>query len=158
MQSLRRLPTAPTRPMAEPTTAERVFIMELTMVVRPTGMMASGVRTARGVATPDGTMAREAPEDGAEAPRHGMMDRGVSVVSAADQLPGAVALAAQRGGGAARPPGAAAPAPSMGLSVARAHGDGDEVTAKQLQASSRHPRLRDEVFPLEGRFKTLCRN
>jgi len=126
MQSLRRLPTAPTRPMAEPTTAERAFIMELTMAVRPTGMMVPGVPMARGVATPDGTMAREAPEDGAEAPLHGMMDRGVSVVSAVARLPGAVAPAAQRDGGAARPLGAAVPAPSTGRLVARALGDGDE--------------------------------
>jgi hypothetical protein len=113
MQSLRRLPTAPTRPMAEPTTAERAFIMEPTMVVRPTGMMASGVRTARGVATPDGTMARDTPEDGAEAPLHGMMVRGMS---AAFEV--------------ARPRGAVAPVPSMGLLAARAHGDVDEMTAK----------------------------
>lgn len=151
-------PTAPTRPMVELTMAERASIMAPTMVVQPTGTMVPGAPTVREVATLLGTMAREAPEDGAEALPHGITDRGVSAVTAADQLRGAVALAAQRGGGAARPPGAAAPAPSMGLSVARAHGDGDEVTAKQLQASSRHPRLRDEVFPLEGRFKTLCRN
>jgi hypothetical protein len=130
MQSLRRLPTAPTRPMAEPTTAERAFIMELTMVVRPTGMMASGVRTARGVATPDGTMARDTPEDGAEAPLHGMMVRGMSAAFEVARPRGAVAPAPQRDGGAERLHGAVAPVPSMGLLAARAHGDVDEMTAK----------------------------
>ena len=103
--------------------------------------MVTGVLMARGEATLPGTMAPDTPEDGAEAPLHGMMDRGISAVTAVARLRGA-----------------AAPAPSTGLTVARAHGDGDEVTSKRLQASSRHPRLRDEVFPLEGRFKTLCRN
>ena len=135
-------PTAPTRPMVEPITAERASIMAPTMVVvRPTG-----------------TMAPDTPEDGAEAPLHGMMDRGISAVTAVARLRGAAAPAARPDGEEARLPGAAAPAPSTGLTVAPAHGDGDEVTARQLQASSRHPHLRDEVFPLEGRFKTLCRN
>jgi hypothetical protein len=109
--------------------AERASIMAPTMVV------VTGVLMARGEATLPGTMAPDTPEDGAEAPLHGMMDRGISAVTAVARLRGA-----------------AAPAPSTGLTVARAHGDGDEATAKQLQASSRHPHLRDEVFPLEGRF------
>jgi hypothetical protein len=157
---MRTIPTtAPTRPMVEPITAERASIMAPTMVaVRPTGTMVTGVRTVRGAATPAGTMARDTPEDGAEAPLHGMMDRGISAVTAVARLRGAAAPAARPGGEEAPPPGAAAPAPSTGLTVARAHGDGDEVTARQLQASSRHPRLRHEVFPLDGRFKTLCRN
>lgn len=140
---MRTIPTtAPTRPMVEPITAERASIMAPTMVVvRPTGTMVTGVLMARGEATLPGTMARDTPEDGAEAPLHGMMDRGISAVTAVARLRGA-----------------AAPAPSTGLTVARAHGDGDEVTAKQLQASNRNPHLRDEVFPLEGRFKTLCRS
>ena len=112
---MRTIPTtAPTRPMVEPITAERASIMAPTMVVvRPTGTMVTGVLMARGEATLPGTMARDTPEDGAEAPPHGMMDRGISAVTAVARLRGA-----------------AAPAPSTGLTVARAHGDGDEVTAK----------------------------
>jgi len=155
---MRTIPTtAPTRPMVEPITAERASIMAPTLVVdRPTGTMVTGVLMARGEATLPGTMAPDTPEDGAEAPLHGMMDRGISAVTVVARLRGAAAPAARRDGGAAQPLGAAAPAPSTGLTVARAHGDGDEVTARQLQASSRHPHLRDEVFPLEGCFKTFC--
>ena len=104
---MRTIPTtAPTRPMVEPITAERASIMAPTMVV-------TGVLMARGEATLPGTMAPDTPEDGAEARLHGMMDRGISAVTAVARLRGA-----------------AAPAPSTGLTVARAHGDGDEVTAK----------------------------
>jgi hypothetical protein len=114
--------------------AERASIMAPTMVVvRPTGTMVTGVLMARGEATLPGTMAREAPEDGAEAPLHGMMDRGISAVTAAARLPGAVAPAAQRGGGAALLHGGVAPVPSMEHLVAQAHGGGDEMTARQFQ-------------------------
>lgn len=108
---MRTIPTtAPTRPMVEPITAERASIMAPTMVVvRPTGTMVTGVLMARGEATLPGTMARDTPEDGAEAPLHGMMDRGISAVTAV-----------------VRPRGAAVPAPTTALSVARARGDGDK--------------------------------
>jgi hypothetical protein len=100
------------------------------VVVRPTGTIVTGVLMARGEATLPGTMAPDTPEDGAEAPPHGMMDRDISAVTAVVRLHGAVALAVQRGGEAARPRGAAVPAPTTALSVARARGDGDEMTAK----------------------------
>jgi hypothetical protein len=125
MQSLRCLPMAPMRPMAEPTTAERAFIMERIMVVRPTGIMIRGAPMAHGAATPLGTMAREAPEGGAEAPLHGIMDRGVSAVTAVARPRGVAAPAAQPAGGGEQPRGVAALAPSTGLSAARAHGDGN---------------------------------
>ena len=86
--------------MVEPITAERASIMAPTMVVvRPTGTMVTGVLMARGEATLPGTMAPDTPEDGAEAPLHGMMDRGISAVTAVARLRGAVAPAARRGGG-----------------------------------------------------------
>lgn len=103
--------------MVEPITAERASIMAPTMVVvRHTGTMVTGVLMARGEATLPGTMAPDTPEDGAEAPLHGMMDRGISAVTAVARLRGA-----------------AAPAPSMEHMVARAHGGGDEMTARQFQ-------------------------
>jgi hypothetical protein len=123
MQSL--LPIAPMRPMAEPTTAERAFIMERTMAVRLTGIMIPGGPMAHGAATLLGTMARAAPEGGAEAPLHGIMDQGISVVTAVVRLRGVGAQAAQPDGGAARPLGAAAPGRSTAPSVARVHGDGE---------------------------------
>ena len=55
--------------------AERASIMAPTMVVQPTGTMVPGAPTVREVATLLGTMAREAPEDGAEALPHGITDR-----------------------------------------------------------------------------------
>jgi hypothetical protein len=79
MRSFLRLPMAPTRPMAEPTTAEWACIVVPTtaewafigvpiIVVRPIGMMVPGMPMARGAAQPVGTTAREAREDGGEAP------------------------------------------------------------------------------------------
>jgi hypothetical protein len=105
--------------------AERASIMAPTMVV------VTGVLMARGEATLPGTMAPDTPEDGAEAPLHGMMDRGISAVTAVARLRGAVAPAARRDGEAARPRGAAAPAPTTGLSVARAHGEGNEIASNR---------------------------
>jgi hypothetical protein len=150
MRSFLRLPMAPTRPMAEPTTAEWACIVVPTtaegafigvpiIVVRPIGMMVPGMPMARGAAQPVGTTAREAREDGGEAPLPGIMDRGVSAVSAVARLRGVVAPAAQRDGGAARPHGAAVPAPSMELAVARFHGDGEADPHSYFNHLSRHP-------------------
>ncbi len=136
MRSVLRLPTAPTRPMAEPTTAERACIGVPIIVVRPIGMKVPGVPMASGAPQSLGATAREAPRDGGEAPLPGIMDRGVSAASAAARLRGVVAPAAQRDGGAARPHGAAVPAPSMELAVAPFHGDGEAVKRTRTAIST----------------------
>jgi hypothetical protein len=67
------------------------------------------------------------------------MDREVSAASTVAQLRGVVAPAAQRDGGAVRPHGAAAPAPSMELAVARRPRAGEADPHSYFNHLSRHP-------------------
>ena len=96
------------------------------MVVRVTGMADPGTPMARGAAQQRGTMAQVAPRVGAGALLHGITDQETSAVTGEVRPRGAAAPGAQPDGEAARSTGVAAPALSMGHTVARGDSEGDE--------------------------------
>jgi hypothetical protein len=111
--------------MVVPIMGEWAFIVEPITVVRVTGM-------APGVATERGTMARVAPQVGAGALLHGIMDQEVPAVSGEVRPRGAAAPGTQPDGEAARSTGVAAPALFMELTVARGDGEGNARILERL--------------------------
>jgi hypothetical protein len=94
------------RPMVAPI-MEWASIVEHIMVIPLTGMVVPDTPMERAAVRQPGTMARAAPQVGAEAPPRGIMDRETPAVSEAARPRGAAAPGARPDGEAARSPGAA---------------------------------------------------
>ena len=78
---------------------ERASILERIMAVQHTGIVAPGTPMALGADRPRGTTAREAPQVGAGAGLHGIMDQEVPAVSEAGRPRGVAAPGAPPDGG-----------------------------------------------------------
>jgi hypothetical protein len=95
------------------------------MAVPRIGTTVPGMLTALGAARQAGTTGQAAPQDGAEVPHRGTMDRATSAAIAVAPLHGEGGQAARLDGGAAPPAGAAGRVPSMGPTADRVAGGAD---------------------------------